>query len=136
MIKPLTHVVSLSVGVLALGLLGCASGPNAASGEPQYEEGSIVHQVTAQERAYADSREPIGAESAVLWVNGLGCPLCATAIDKQLLRMDGVGSARVDLSEGKVYLGLTGQRRPSPHALGEAVKDAGFTLVKVELPRG
>lgn len=132
----LHRTLVLTVGVLALSLAGCASGPKAASTEPQADDETIVHQVTQADLAYADSREPIAADSAVLWVNGLGCPLCATAVDKQLLRISGVESARVDLSEGKVYLGLSGQPRPTPHALSEAVKDAGFTLVKVELPRG
>ena len=65
-------------------------------------------------------------------MNGLGCPLCATNIDRQLERLPGVSGVQVDLSVGKVTLAFEGQERPSPHQISEAVEDAGFTLVKVE----
>lgn len=93
----------------------------------------IEHEVSAADRAAAKSAAPIAGPGAVLYVNGLGCPLCASNIDKQLARVDGVNKVKVDLSLGRVDVAFTpGAAHPSPAALGEAVEDAGFTLVKVE----
>jgi copper chaperone CopZ len=105
------------------------TGPN---GEV-YEEKPINHSVTPEDIAKAQSKAPVAADTAVLYVNGMGCPLCATNINMQLERVPGVRSVAVDLGVGKVTLGLLpGAKHPSPHTLGEAVEDAGFTLVKVE----
>lgn len=111
---------------------GCAGGPGKGGGPEARGEG-VVHHVSAADMAGAKSAAPIEGMTAVLWVNGLGCPLCATNIDKQLVRVDGVDSVDVDLSNGKVTLLLKpGAAHPSPAVLGAAVEDAGFTLVKVE----
>lgn len=105
------------------------TGPN---GEV-YEEKPINHSVTPEDIAKAQSKAAIAADSAVLYVNGMGCPLCATNINMQLERVPGVSTVAVDLGVGKVTLGLLpGAKHPSPHTLGEAVEDAGFTLVKIE----
>lgn len=95
------------------------------------EEG-IVHVATAEQTAATHSRKPITASTAVLYVNGLGCPLCATNIDKQLMRVDGVSAAQVNLGNGTVAIALTGVKRPSAHDISESVLDAGFTLVRIE----
>lgn len=127
--------LSIVLALAAAGVIlttGCASGPKAAGGDTQYEERRITHDVTPEERAFAESKEPLTGDWAVLWVNGMGCPLCATALDMQLVRVPGVADPKVDLGVGKVTIALQGKRRPSPHQLGESVKDAGFTLVKVE----
>ncbi len=124
----------------SLVLSACAS--NAAphaSKKPEMDpaqEHIINHEVSAADLAAARSGTALPADSAVLWVNGMGCPLCASNIDKQLVRVPGVNSVKVDLGEGKVWLTLKpGAAHPSPARLGEAVEDAGFTLVKVETPR-
>jgi copper chaperone CopZ len=120
---------SLSL-VASLTLLGCAN-PGSSKAAPV--EKPIVQQgITAADLAKVESTEPITADAATLWVNGLGCPLCATAIDLQLKRVPGVASAKVDLSVGRVDVMLTGKTRPSPARLRDAVKDAGFTLVKID----
>lgn len=106
---------------------GCASPQGGAT-----EENAVVHTASAAERAATRSKEPITADSALLYVNGLGCPLCATNIDMQLLRMRGVEGATIDLGSGTVLVSLAGERRPSPHDFSETVLDAGFTLVKIE----
>lgn len=111
---------------------GGGGGEGSAASTAAMEENAIVHTVTDDDRAFAASKQAITADSAILWVNGLGCPQCATNIDLQLERMRGVNSVNVDLSNGKVTVGLSGDRRPSPAQLGKAVGDAGFTLVKVE----
>lgn len=114
-------------------LAGCATPRAASTGEPVYEEGAVIHNVSDADRQFARSTEPVGTPSATLWVNGLGCPQCASNIDLQLERVSGVESIYTDLSVGKVTVGFSaGAKHPSPADLSEAVEDAGFTLVKVE----
>jgi copper chaperone CopZ len=116
-------------------LPGCSGGGAGPGAKAQYEQHPVNHEVSESDKVAAKSTEPVAADSAVLWVNGLGCPLCATNIDKQLERVKGVSKVDVDLSNGKVKLGLKpGGPHPSPAVLGEAVEDAGFTLVKIERP--
>lgn len=125
--------VALFTGVASM-LGACASGSSGTSGMgKEVEENAIVHTVTPEDRAFAESKQAIAADTAVLWVNGLGCPQCASNIDLQLERVRGVKSVNVDLSNGKVTVGLGGTDRPSPSRLGHAVADAGFTLVKIEI---
>jgi copper chaperone CopZ len=128
----LTRLIPLMILAMLLAapaLTGCAA--SSASGTTQ-EEG-VVHQATAADAAHLASRDPIAENQAVLYVNGLGCPLCATNIDEQLKRMRGVTSAGVDLEHGTVTLGFAqGTRHPSPYELKNVVADAGFTLVKIE----
>lgn len=127
------------VSVSAVVLSACASsGSPRAGNAPEMDpsqEHIINHEVSAADLAAAKSKSALQADKAVLWVNGMGCPLCASNIDKQLARLSGVSSVKVDLGEGKVWLGMKpGAPHPSPARLGEAVEDAGFTLVKVETP--
>ncbi len=135
-------VATVSIGSTTA-LVGCAgsgstastSSTGSASSAPQKPDmgDPIEHEVSAADRAAAKSDAPIAGEGAVLYVNGLGCPLCASNIDKQLARIDGVNKVKVDLSLGRVDVGFKpGAAHPSPAALGDAVEDAGFTLVKVE----
>ncbi|MGQ0628575.1 MAG: heavy-metal-associated domain-containing protein [Phycisphaerales bacterium] len=114
-------------------LVGCATPGNHPGEETVYEENPINHTVSPEDIAGAKSTAPVLANAVTLYVNGLGCPLCASNIDRQLVRVKGVKAVAVDLSVGKVTLGLEpGQPHPSPARLGDAVEDAGFTLVKIE----
>jgi copper chaperone CopZ len=117
---------------IALASLSLVAVSGCAGTEGAYEENAVVHTVSAEEKAATQSTSPIKADSAVLYVNGLGCPLCATNIDKQLLRVDGVETATVNLGDGTVVITLAGKARPSPYDLSESVLDAGFTLMKIE----
>lgn len=127
-------------GLVLAGLVfaGCEGGPTKrASGGGEVRTaaampGGVEHRATAADLEFVKSESPLAGASAVLWVNGLGCPLCATNVDKQLERVPGVSSVAVDMSSGKVTIGLEGDTRPSPARLAHAVEDAGFTLVKVE----
>ncbi len=110
-------------------LVGCASTGGAGAVN---QENAVVHQVSVEDEAATHSKEPLTGESAVLWVNGLGCPQCATNIDFQLKRIRGVSDVYTDLSDGKVTVALARGTKPSPYRLSEAVKDAGMTLVKIE----
>ncbi len=129
-----SFVVLSAFTLVTVQLSGCAGKAGSTSSQSMPEmENVITHKVTENDLALAKSAAPIESDSAVLWVNGLGCPLCATNIDKQLERVRGVERVDVDLSNGKVTLKLKpGAAHPSPSVLGEAIEDAGFTLVKVE----
>jgi copper chaperone CopZ len=119
----------VACGAIALG--GCASG-GAAGGAAAMEENAIVHQVSEADVQATHSNEPMTGKGAILWVNGLGCPQCASNVDLQLARMPGLAVVRPDLSTGKVEVTFVGSRRPSPQQFSDAIADAGFTLVKVE----
>jgi copper chaperone CopZ len=125
--------LGLALGLAGLSMTACQGGGAKTGMSAEQKENAIVHQgITPQDMAAAQSREPVTADAVTLWVNGLGCPQCASAIDLQLARVAGVRDVRVDLSVGKVDLVITGKARPSAWQLGEAVKDAGFTLVKIQ----
>ncbi|MCC6425937.1 MAG: heavy-metal-associated domain-containing protein [Phycisphaerales bacterium] len=122
-------VITLAI-VPGLMLLGCASG---SGSEHAVEENAVIHTATPEQIAATHSQAPIRGDSATLYVNGLGCPLCASNIDKQLLRLDGIKEAVVDLGAGTVRVGFDpSAKHPSPHDLSETVLDAGFTLVRIE----
>jgi copper chaperone CopZ len=110
---------------MVLGLLafGCAANDRSPSGPNPIER-----------RGQAVATEALSGPSATLVVNGLSCPLCATNIDRQLLRVPGVTSATVDLGRGEVRLGLDGSGQTSRHALDAAVDSSGFTLVEIRQP--
>ena len=112
-------------GCFLLGLSGCA-------GDVPDEGQHVEHRATLGDIEFIKSETPLTTDHVVLWVNGLGCPQCASNIDLQLERLPGVDDIRVDLGAGKVDVGLSGSSRPSPHSFAEAVTDAGFTLVKIE----
>lgn len=133
MVRLHQRLASASSGLFLGLLVGCAGSGDQAGGAAAMEENAISHVVSAEDRAAARSSVALASDSVVLWVNGLGCPLCASNIDKQLIRVKGVSKVDVDLGHGKVTLALDpGAAHPSPARLGEAVEDAGFTLVKVE----
>jgi copper chaperone CopZ len=119
-----------SLALLSLpALLALAS---CASTGPQYEEKPITHTVTQDDLAFVQTKRPLTASAATLYVNGLGCPLCASNLDKQLVRIRGLHVENIDLSVGKVNVTFSGDKRPAPFNLANAVEDAGFTLVKIE----
>ena len=111
-----TPTMLLAVAAACLALAACQTSPNSTLGT---------------ETTALTSTEPISADSATLTVHGLGCPLCAHNIDKQLLEVPGVQRVSVDLGTGTVVVALAGQPRPSPADLAAAVERAGFTLVGV-----
>lgn len=81
-----------------------------------------------------DMNKPITGERATLLVYGMGCPLCANNIDKELLTVPGVSKAEVDMGKGTVRLELSGAARPTPKQLAEAVDHAGFTYKGMTVP--
>jgi copper chaperone CopZ len=127
-----TAARALSLASLLL-LSACAGNPGATGVASAPEEKPMNHASTPDDLAALKSTAPVPENSVVLWVNGLGCPLCASNIDRQLARVKGVDRVGVDLGQGKVTLNLKpGAEHPSPARLKDAVEDAGFTLVRID----
>ena len=78
---------------------------------------------------------PADSNTAVLHVNGMGCPLCANNVDQQLLAIKGVEQVKIDLGTGQVLARLSPDNQPTREQLAKAVADSGFTLVKIDMPR-
>ena len=72
-----------------------------------------------------------GDGTVTLVVHGMGCPLCANNVDKQLLKIAGVRKVDVNLGSGSVKVQYAGNA-PTKAQLAKAVADSGYTLVKVE----
>ncbi len=126
---------ALMTAALSLGLVllpGCSTSASSKAVNPAMGENAIIHTVTEADREAAKSKAPITGGAATLWVNGLGCPLCASNLDKQLMRVPGVEAVTIDMGTGTSRVALRADAAVSPAQLGEAVEDAGFTLVKVE----
>jgi copper chaperone CopZ len=121
--------VALSVSSLVL-LAGCASTYDA----PANTENAVEHAITPESKAALASKKPLEGKEATLYVNGLGCPQCATNADRQLARTRGVLNYAVDLGQGTIRIGMLGTANPSPYELREAMADASFTLVKITTP--
>lgn len=127
-------------------LVGCTSAPKGPapegmpgidmSGSKQVVSGSETsweHTPTAADTAFLTDTKPLTSKWATLYVNGLGCPLCASNIDRQLERLPGVAWLYVDLGHGVVQLNMSDKgERPSPKLLADTVHDAGFTLIRVK----
>ena len=79
--------------------------------------------------SYSD--DPVSGDEAVIYVDGMACPMCATNVDLQLRELPGVTDAKVNLELGSVRVWLAGDQRPSGRQLARAVDDAGFTLSKI-----
>ncbi len=126
--KTILHLV----GALGLGAAIFAGGCASSGGHTQKEAEGPVHAATAEETAALASTTPIDRENVTLFVNGLGCPQCASNIDIQLERVTGVSNIAVNWTAGTVDLSLAGKSRPSPAQLSTAVRRAGFTLVKIQ----
>lgn len=72
------------------------------------------------------------AESYTLEVNGLACEHCANHLEKQLQTLDGVQSVQFDLAAKKVEVNVADGQTLEEEQLRSAVKEAGFTFVKME----
>ncbi len=104
------HIMILAVGIAS----GCATtdGPR---GTDDFSGTSL-----------SSSRE------VVLTVHGLSCPLCSNNLDGQLKIIAGVEAASIDLKTGSVTVRLAEGHSVTARDLAGAVKNAGFTLKKIE----
>ncbi len=90
--------------------------------------------MTDSQTPSAGARTPIEEDSATLWVSGLSCPLCATNVDKQLVKVPGVRKVDVFLNDGRVVVGFAKEPHPTREELTKAIKESGFTLNRIEVP--
>lgn len=122
-----TRSFSLSIlGVSLLAItLGCSSSQPARS-QSHHEAAEAAPAVEGA--SFKTDKRPIDASTAVLTVNGLGCPLCANNVDEKLSAVAGVRDVSVDLGTGTVTVALAETLRPSRADLARAVEDSGFTL--------
>lgn len=72
------------------------------------------------------------AANYTLEVNGLACQHCADSLEKQLQTLNGVQSVEFDLAAKKVEVATAEGEDLQKEQLEKAVKDSGFTLVKME----
>ena len=85
----------------------------------------------------AAEAEPVAAAEpvAVIDAKGMGCPLCASNIDRRMQKLDGVTWTKIDLGKGEVIVGLDpNESTPTAQELQDAVNDAGYTAGDVTLP--
>lgn len=75
------------------------------------------------------------ANEITLWIEGMGCPMCATNVEYELEELGGVADARINLKLGTAYVTLAGATRPTREELATAVADSGLTLSKIAIER-
>lgn len=127
-------LTALTLSITTALLTGCASG-GAGSADAtggHMAENAVNHAANPADLAALESTTPMKANQVTLWVNGLGCPQCASNADIQLKRLSGVVLTKTDLSNGKIDVTLTGAAHPSPNQFKHAIEDAGFTLIRAE----
>lgn len=110
----------LGIGLFSAGT--AISGCGGSSASPRAE-------MSGQQRSNASS-----TAEAILFVKGLSCPLCATAIDKEMDRVAGVEYVRTNFSTGEIRVTFDASQPPSQEELATAVRRAGFTVERVEMP--
>lgn len=84
------------------------------------------------EEATADSQEQAtAAERIEMTVEGLACPLCARALERQLAEVEGSQAFEIDVDTGEVVFGVTRGHGLNDERLRDLVEAAGFRLEAV-----
>lgn len=76
----------------------------------------------------------VQSPDATVYVDGLGCPFCAYGLEKKLKPLDAVKTIEVQLEKGRVLLAYREGQSLTEDEIQKAVKKAGFTVRKIELP--
>ena len=82
---------------------------------------------TAQESESSEGQKP----DIVIHVKGMMCDKCAYRMEKQLGKLESVGSVDVRLDDEEVFVTLVDDAVLDEEVLREAVLDAGFDPVEV-----
>lgn len=69
---------------------------------------------------------------AVVTVKGLACPFCVYGLEKHLRKLPGATAVRVDLGKGQAMIDLAADSKVSEEDIRKAVKNAGFTVERIE----
>jgi len=72
---------------------------------------------------------------AVIQIDGMACPFCTYNIQRQLEALDGVERTDVSLEKGEAYVTLSPHNPATADQLRRAVESAGFTPMRVRMPR-
>lgn len=76
------------------------------------------------------------AARSVITVDDMHCSACARKIARKLYAVPGVVLVETDVKADRARVTPQKGRQPSPRALWEAVKKAGFKPIKLEGPAG
>lgn len=129
----LTSRVCLLVATTVAAIAGGCAG-NRARTDPQAQT-QTQSRSTVTPIGGAVKQDTGHRSTATLVVHGMGCPLCANNVDKQLLKVAGVEKVNVDLGSGKVKVSFaSGAARPGDDKLAKAVANSGYTLVRIQTP--
>ena len=82
----------------------------------------------------APAVEPASASAVTLWVEGFGCPMCATNLEYELEEIAGVMDATIDLERGTASVLLAKGESPSASQYRRAAEDSGLSLTRIEGP--
>jgi copper chaperone CopZ len=64
-------------------------------------------------------------------VMGMSCPKCVTNVDIQLMRVNGVKKAQIDMGTGVVTVDIDPAAGVTRAALAKAVDDSGLTVTEI-----
>ena len=71
--------------------------------------------------------EGVTTQTASIQVDGLSCPFCAYGLEKNLKKVDGIESVKIDMKTGKATVTIQANTDVTDKSLRQAVKKAGFT---------
>ncbi|GAV20677.1 copper chaperone [Mariprofundus micogutta] len=71
--------------------------------------------------------EEAANQTAIIQVDGLSCPFCAYGLEKNLKKVSGVKTVKIDMKTGKATVALKPNTQVDDQTLRQAVKKAGFT---------
>ena len=71
-------------------------------------------------------------KKVTLKVDGLSCPFCAYGLEKKLQKIDGVEKLDIHINDGVVVLYFKKDASVDSATIEKKVKEAGFTLRKIE----
>lgn len=117
----------LLLGSALVSGVGCQTTPTAPSSASPSE-------AMAGSDAMSGTDPQPASNTALFVVNGMGCPLCANNVEKQLRSVPGVERVTINLGTGIVAATLSPSNPPSQAVLERAVRDSGFTLVSSQMP--
>lgn len=128
--------LALALG-LGSGLSGCASpasGPRDAAAPAATAGTENASGARSAPTSGSPTARPTAPPTALVWVNGMGCPLCANNVDQQLKSVPGVENVTINLGTGLVQVALSATAPPTEAQLATAVENTGFTLVSIQMP--
>ncbi|UWX98312.1 heavy-metal-associated domain-containing protein [Arthrobacter zhaoxinii] len=72
-------------------------------------------------------------ETTTLNISGMTCGHCVASVTEELEALDGVDKVSVDLNAGGISTAtVTANRTLTPAEVGEAVAEAGYSVVNAE----